>query len=114
MYCSSPAFHKVVERIMTSAPSHESTLREIIADVISRHIFEQIQDPEIVHILDSFGNLGTLVIAILIRNELVKSKNDILQEFSLNITSSHRCRYCLRLISGDFGYRGFRCASCVQ
>jgi hypothetical protein len=36
--CGSPVFHEVIEKVMTSVPSHETTLREVIADV-SRGIF---------------------------------------------------------------------------
>jgi hypothetical protein len=53
--CSSPMFYEVVKKAMTSVPSHERTLREVIADIISRHVFDLIKDPEIVHNLDSFG-----------------------------------------------------------
>lgn len=117
--CSSPVFYKVVERVMTSVPSHETTLREVVADVISRHIFDLIKVPEIVHILDSFGCLGSLVIARLVSNELVKrpNENDIFQGLVQKINSSHRCRHCLkefnvRLKSGEYLNENFRCASC--
>ena len=70
--CSSPMFHEVVKKVMTSVPPHETTLREVIADVISRPVFELIKDPEIVRNLDFFGCLGSLVIARLVSNEMVK------------------------------------------
>lgn len=117
--CGSPVFHEVVEKVMTSVPSHETTLREVIADVLSRHIFDFIEDPEIVHILDSFGCLGSLVIARLISNEMVKRPNesDIFQELVQKINSSRRCRHCskdfnVRIRSGEYPHVGFRCASC--
>lgn len=117
--CSSPVFHKVVERVMTSVPSHETTLREVVADVISRHIFDLIEVPEIVDIFDSFGCLGSLVIKRLVSNELVKrpNENDIFQGLVQKINSSRRCRHCakdfnVRLISGEYLDENFRCASC--
>ncbi|KAJ5796815.1 BTB/POZ protein [Penicillium psychrosexuale] len=61
--CGSPVFPEVIKKVMTSVPSHETTLCEVIADIFSRHIFDLIKDPEIVHTLDSFGYLGSLVIA---------------------------------------------------
>jgi hypothetical protein len=117
--CISPVFHKVVERVMTSAPSHETTLREVVANVISKHIFDLIEVPEIVHIFDSFGCLGSLVIKRLVSNELVRrpNENDIFQGLVQKINSSRRCRHCakdfnVRLISGEYLDENFRCASC--
>ncbi|KAF3399874.1 hypothetical protein F1880_008443 [Penicillium rolfsii] len=55
--CSSPIFHEVVQKVMT-------------------HVFDLIKDPEIVHNLDSFGCLGSLVIARLVSNEMVKRPNE--------------------------------------
>ncbi|KAE8369203.1 BTB/POZ protein [Aspergillus caelatus] len=116
---SSPKFHEVVEFVMTSVPSHESTLREVIADVISRHIFDQIQVPEIVQILDSFGCLGSLIIRKLISNELVRRPNeyDIFGGLIQKINSARHCRHCLKdfnvkLIGREYFHEGFRCASC--
>ncbi|KAJ5489171.1 BTB/POZ protein [Penicillium diatomitis] len=117
--CSSPMFHEVVQKVMTSVPPHESTLREVIADIISRHVFDLIKDPEIVHNLDSFGCLGSLVIARLVSNEMVKRPNeyDVLRALVQKINSSRRCRHCakdfnVRLISGEYLDENFRCASC--
>ncbi|KAE8322566.1 BTB/POZ protein [Aspergillus sergii] len=116
---SSPAFHKIIERVMTSVPPHESTLQEVIADVMSRHIFEQTQDPEIVHILGSFGSLGSLIIAKLISNELVKRPDEQSAFAGLvqKINYSHRCRHCskefnVRFKNGEYLYGMFRCAAC--
>lgn len=117
--CGSPVFHKVVEKVMTSVPSHETTLREVIADVLSRHIFDLIKDPEIVHILDSFGCLGSLLIMRLVSNEMVKRPNEygIFQGLVQKINASRRCRHCLkdfnvRIKNGEYLDQGFRCASC--
>lgn len=41
---NSPIFPDVVHEVMTSVPSHESSLREIIVDVISTHITDLIED----------------------------------------------------------------------
>ncbi|KAK6819220.1 hypothetical protein RU639_008141 [Aspergillus parasiticus] len=117
--CSSPAFHKVIERVMMSVPPHESTLQEVIADFISRHIFEQTQDPEIVHILNSFGSLGSLIIAKLISNKLVKRPDEQSAFAGLvqKINSSNRCRHCskefnVRFRNGEYLHGKFRCAGC--
>jgi len=116
---SSPMFHQVVEKVMTSVPSHETIFRGVIADIISKHVFEFINDPEIVHILDSFGCLGSLVIARLVNNDLVKrpNENDIFRELVQKINSARHCRHCLkdfnvRLKSGEYLDENFRCASC--
>ncbi|KAB8225757.1 BTB/POZ protein [Aspergillus novoparasiticus] len=117
--CSSPAFHKVIERVMTSVPPHESIIQEAIADIISRHIFEQTQNPEIVHLLDSFGSLGSLIIAKLISNELVKRPDEesVFAGLARRINSSHRCRHCskefnVRFRNGEYLHGMFRCAAC--
>lgn len=115
----SPVFHEVLEKVMTSVPPHEITLREVLADVFSRHVFDLMKDPEIVHILDSFGCLGSLVISKLISNEMVKrpDESDIFQGLVRKIHSSRRCRHCLkdlnvRIQNGEYLDQGFRCASC--
>lgn len=104
---------------MTSVPPHESALREVIADIITRHIFDLIKNPEIVRNLDSFGCLGSLVITKLVSNEMVKRPNeyDVLRALVQKINSSRRCRHCakdfnVRLISGEYLDENFRCASC--
>lgn len=104
---------------MTSVPSHEATLCEVIADVLSRHIFDLIKDPQIVHSLDSFGYLGSLVITRLVNTGMVKRPNesDIYQGLVQKINSSCRCRHCLRefnlrIKGANYLYGGFRCASC--
>lgn len=115
----SPVFHKVLEKVMTSVPPHETTLREVLADVLSRHIFDIMKDPEIVHILDSFGCLGSLVITKLVSNEMVKrpDESDIFQGLVRKINSSRHCRHCskdfnVRIKNGEYLDQGFRCASC--
>lgn len=116
---SSPMFHEVVQKVMTSVPPHESALREVIADIITSHIFDLIEIPEIVRNLDSFGRLGSLVITRLISNEMVKRPNeyDVLRALVQKINSSRRCRHCakdfnVRLLSGEYLHENFRCASC--
>lgn len=115
----SHVFHEVLKKVMTSVPPHETTLREVLADVFSRHIFDLMKDPEIVHILDSFGCLGSLVITKLVSNEMVKrpDESDIFQGLVRKINSSRRCRHCLkdlnvRIMNGEYLDQGFRCASC--
>ncbi|KAJ5469742.1 BTB/POZ protein [Penicillium diatomitis] len=91
-WCS-PMFNEVVQKVMTSVPQHELSLREVIADIISRHVFDLIQDPEIVRTLDSFGCLGSLVIMKLISNEMVKRPHDnYVLPLGTRISSSRRHR----------------------
>ncbi|OKP13735.1 hypothetical protein PENSUB_578 [Penicillium subrubescens] len=117
--CGSPVFDEVIEKVMTSVPSHEPTLQEVIADVFCRHILDLIEDPEIVHTLDSFGYLGSLVIARLVGTGMVKRPNesDIFQGLVQKINSSRRCRHCLKdfnvsIKGAEYLYEVFRCASC--
>lgn len=113
---SSPMFHEVVQKVMTSVPPHESALLEVIADIITSHIFDLIKIPEIVH---NFGCLGSLVITRLVSKEMAKRPNeyDVLRALVQKINSSRRCRHCakdfnVRLISGEYLDENFRCASC--
>lgn len=108
----------MIEKVMTSPPL-ETTLRDVVADVLSRHIFDLIEVPEIVHALDSFGCLGSLVIAKLVSNGMVKRPNesDIFQGLVQKINSSLRCRHCskefnVRIKNSEYLYEAFRCACC--
>ncbi|CAI7658312.1 unnamed protein product [Penicillium glandicola] len=65
---NSPVFPDVVQEVMTSVPSHELSLQGIIVDTISTHIFDLIVNPEFLHVLNTFGCLGSLVIAGLVQD----------------------------------------------
>lgn len=75
---------------MTSVLLYELALREVIADIITRYIFDLIKILEIVRNLDSFGCLGSLVITKLVSNEMVKRPNeyDVLRALVQKINSS--------------------------
>ncbi|KAJ5617572.1 BTB/POZ protein [Penicillium hordei] len=116
---NSLVFPDVAHEVMNSVPSHESSLREIIVDVISTHITDLIERPEILHLLDSFGCLGSLTIANLVQNGLVKhpKENDVFKIFTQKLISFAECRKCctpfdvgLKFIEYETGV--FRCASC--
>ncbi|KAJ6003925.1 BTB/POZ protein [Penicillium herquei] len=116
---ASPTFHKVVEVVMTSGPPHEDGLREIMADVISRHILDLIKCEETVRILDMFGSLGSLVITKLVENKLVKrtNENDMFRGLAQKLNNSRRCRHCakefnIKFVGGEYLREGFRCAAC--
>lgn len=120
---NSPIFPDVVHEVMTSVPSHESSLREIIVDVISTHITDLIERPEILHLLlhllDSFGCLGSLTIASLVRNGQLKhaKENDAFEVFIQKLVSFEKCQKCftpfnVRLKFREYEMGVFRCASC--
>jgi hypothetical protein len=116
---NSSIFPKTVEEAMTLIPFHETRPQEVIAGIISAHIFEFIDEPAILHVLSSFGRLGSLVIVALVRNERVKPLNerDVLQELAQKLNSSRHCRHCskelnVRMESGEYQSGIFRCAAC--
>ncbi|KAJ6099433.1 BTB/POZ protein [Penicillium canescens] len=87
--------------------------------IISAHIFEFIDEPAILHVLSSFGCLGSLVIVELVRDERVKPLNerDVLQGFAQKLNSRRHCRHCsrelnVRMERGEYEAGIFRCAAC--
>ncbi|KAJ5938430.1 BTB/POZ protein [Penicillium verhagenii] len=115
----SSIFPEVVEEALALTPSHETKLQEIIAVVISSHIFELIDKAAILPVLSSFGCLGSLVILDLVQKGLVKqpSEKDVLQGLAQKLNSRRHCRHCsaalnVRMESGEYQIGNFRCAVC--
>ncbi|KAJ5964554.1 BTB/POZ protein [Penicillium vulpinum] len=116
---NSPVFPGVVREVMTSVPSHELSRRESIVEVLSAHIFDLIESPEMLDVLNSFGCLGSLIIAALVRKGQVNHPNehDIFRGLVRNLNSRHKCRHCatsfnVRIEGGEYLKGVFRCASC--
>ncbi|CAI7627463.1 unnamed protein product [Penicillium viridicatum] len=65
---NSPVFPEVIQEVMESVPSYESSLQEVVVDIICTHIFNLIENPGIIAVLNSFECLGSQVIARLVRN----------------------------------------------
>jgi hypothetical protein len=115
----SPIFSKVVEEALALTPSHETELQEIIAVIISSHIFELIDRATILPVLSSFGCLGLLVILDLVQKGRVKqpSEYDTFQGLAQKLNSRRHCRHCsaalnVRMESGEYQIGTFRCAAC--
>jgi hypothetical protein len=116
---NSSIFPETVEEAMTLIPFHETSPQEVIAGIISTHIFEFIEEPAILHVLSSFGRLGSLVIVALVRDGRVKPLNqwDVLQGIAQKLNSSRQCRHCsrefnVRMEGGECQSGIFRCAAC--
>jgi hypothetical protein len=107
---NSSIFPETVEEAMTLIPSHETRLQEVIAGIISAHIFEFIDEPAIFNVLSSFRCLGSLVIVGLVRDGRVKPLNerDVLQGLAQKLNSRRQCRHCsrelnVRMENGEYG-----------
>jgi hypothetical protein len=104
---------------MMLIPTHETSLQEVIARVISAHVFDILDGPAILHVLSSFGCLASQVIVKLVRNGQVITMNEseVLQKLAQALHSRCHCRNCsvalnVRMESGEFQYGTFRCAAC--
>ncbi|OQD64155.1 hypothetical protein PENPOL_c008G09793 [Penicillium polonicum] len=89
----SPVFSEVIQEVMESVPSYESSLQEVVVDIIYTHIVNLIENPGIIEVLNSFGCLGSQVIARLVRNRwLGHPDENIFEGLAKNIGSHHYCR----------------------
>lgn len=114
----SPVFPEVIQEVMESVPSYESSLQEVVVDIIYTHIVNLIENPGIIEVLNSFGCLGSQVIARLVRNRwLGHPDENIFEGLAKNIGSHHYCRSCsrpfyVRIEGGEFNEGMFRCTDC--
>ncbi|KOS48738.1 hypothetical protein ACN38_g215 [Penicillium nordicum] len=116
---NSPVFPEVIQEVMASVPSYKSSLQEIIVDIIGTHVFDLIENPGIIEVLNSFGCLGSQVIARSIRNGQLRHPNEdnIFKEFTQKISSCRSCRQCarpfnVRIERGGYLICIFRCSIC--
>ncbi|KAJ5412946.1 BTB/POZ protein [Penicillium sp. CMV-2018d] len=115
----SPVFPEVIQEVMESVPSYESSLQEVVVDIIYTHIVNLIEDTGIIEVLNSFGCLGSQVIARLVRNGWLRHPGEynIFEGLAKNIGSRHSCRNCSRLFNarierGKFIKGMLCCAAC--
>ncbi|EFR02111.1 hypothetical protein MGYG_05113 [Nannizzia gypsea CBS 118893] len=69
----STEFPTVVEEVMATVPPHDLTLRNILADIISKNLKWFAVRPDFLAIIENFGGLGSAVIFKLVDSGLVKT-----------------------------------------
>lgn len=116
---NSSTFPEVVEEVMVSVPSHELDLQEVIARVLSAHIFDLAQNPAMLDILNSFGSLGSLTITELIHKKQIRKpyETTVLDSLAQKLNSNSHCRHCsislnVEMKNAEYQIGMFRCAVC--
>ncbi|KAM5442950.1 hypothetical protein MferCBS31731_001823 [Microsporum ferrugineum] len=115
----SPAFLHIVEEVMTSVPSHDQVLRNILADAISKNLTLFVNQKAILPLIESFGSLGSAIISKLVETGRVgareQEKPRDLPRFG-QVLRPRTCRNCTAVLSGgniEYDNGAIRCAFCL-
>ncbi|EFE39124.1 BTB/POZ domain protein [Trichophyton verrucosum HKI 0517] len=69
----STEFLRDIEEIMTITPPHDRTLRDILADVISKNLQLFAANKDFLALIENFGGLGSAILFKLVDSDLVKA-----------------------------------------
>ncbi|KAJ9269898.1 hypothetical protein DTO212C5_4072 [Paecilomyces variotii] len=67
----SEAFDDIVQEVMTYIPPHDSHLRDVVVETISKNIVSLVKKGSIFQLMDTHGSLGSAVIAKLVGSDRV-------------------------------------------
>lgn len=106
---------------MTSIPPHDLKLRDIVVEIISKHLCALVKQGEILQLTKTFGALGSAIIARLVASDRVmgseEEQDSVLSQMARKLNARRSCRHCgaemnVRMENGEYQYGTFRCASC--
>ncbi|KAL1850834.1 hypothetical protein Plec18167_002574 [Paecilomyces lecythidis] len=115
------AFSDIVQEVMTYVPPHDTYLRDVVIDTISKNIISLVREGTILPLMDTNGKLGSAVIAKLVGNGRIKASEEeqatTLDRLASKLTGRRSCRHCsatlnVRMERGEYEYGTFRCATC--
>ncbi|EGD96081.1 hypothetical protein TESG_03541 [Trichophyton tonsurans CBS 112818] len=107
-----------IEEILTITPPHDRTLREILADVISKNLNWFASRKDFRAVIENSGSLGSAVLFKLVNSGLVKvPEPQIFSPSSMTFgkTNARACKMCLRQLTGlniEYNNGKPRCVAC--
>jgi hypothetical protein len=68
----SPVIPKVARDVMAMIPGHETKFQDVVLAAIYMYIEKHVENPEILEVFTAFGDLGSLIIEMLVVNGRAK------------------------------------------
>lgn len=123
---ASPTFVEILQEVIISMPPHDLGLRNVIADVISKHVIALVSKGTMLQLTEASGNIWSEVINRLVSSNMVREseeeKDCVSRARSLDLIAqkleNHTfCRHCdtglnVRMESYEYRYGTFRCGVC--
>ncbi|KAK2827853.1 hypothetical protein FQN49_007277 [Arthroderma sp. PD_2] len=112
-------FLGIVEEVMTLVPPHDSVIRNILADAISKNLRRLVSQGAILPLIETFGSLGSAVIARLVETDRVMGRKE--EQFTILTEIAQKfdliCKHCGRTFNagmeiGEYQYGRIQCAVC--
>ncbi|EZG02978.1 hypothetical protein H106_06508 [Trichophyton rubrum CBS 735.88] len=116
---NSKEFLQDIEEIMIISPPHDRTLRNILADIISKNLNWFGVRKDFLALIENFGGLGSAVLFKLVDSGLVKApeSQQIFSPLSMTLgkTNVRACKSCIRPLTGfniEYHNGEPRCVTC--